>query len=83
MSPGRFKAILRDQLRVSEEQFWETLRTGKAVQRPTELEDAPPEHEPWVLRVLIDELHMSPEELEALSPEEAKRRVHRHWSEAR
>jgi hypothetical protein len=33
MSPGRFKAILRYQLRVTEEQFWQTLDTGKSVDR--------------------------------------------------
>jgi hypothetical protein len=33
MSPGRLKAILRYQLRVTEEQFWEALETGKAVDR--------------------------------------------------
>jgi hypothetical protein len=30
MSPGRFKAILRHQLAVSQEEFWRTLETRKA-----------------------------------------------------
>lgn len=33
MSPGRFKAILRHQLFVSEEQFWQALDTRQAVDR--------------------------------------------------
>ena len=33
MSPGRFQAILRHQLRVSAEQFWRTLETRKPVDR--------------------------------------------------
>jgi hypothetical protein len=33
MSPGRFKAILRHQLRITEEQFWKALETGRPVER--------------------------------------------------
>ena len=33
MSPGRFKAILRYQLLVSEEQFWRALETKQPVDR--------------------------------------------------
>ena len=33
MSPGRFKAVLRYQLRVTEEQFWRALDTRKPVDR--------------------------------------------------
>jgi hypothetical protein len=33
MSPGRFKAILRYQLGVKEEQFWQALETKKPVER--------------------------------------------------
>ena len=32
ISPGRFKAILRHQLRVSEAEFWRTLGGGRARQ---------------------------------------------------
>jgi hypothetical protein len=34
MSPGRFKAILLDQLKVDQQQFWDVLRTGKPAVRP-------------------------------------------------
>jgi hypothetical protein len=33
MSPGRFQAILRHQLRVTEEQFWRALETRSPVER--------------------------------------------------
>lgn len=33
MSPGRFKAMLRYQLRITEEQFWEALNTRRPVDR--------------------------------------------------
>lgn len=33
MSPGRFNAILRYQIRVTAEQFWETVDTGEPVDR--------------------------------------------------
>lgn len=33
MSPGRFKAVLRYQLRVTEAQFWEALDSGQPVDR--------------------------------------------------
>ena len=33
MSPGRFKAILRHQLRVTDEQFWRAHETGESVDR--------------------------------------------------
>jgi hypothetical protein len=32
-SPGGWKAILRNQLKVTEEQFWEALRSARAVNR--------------------------------------------------
>lgn len=33
MSPGRFRAILRYQLHISEEEFWKALEAGKTVDR--------------------------------------------------
>lgn len=33
MSPGRFKAVLRHQLRVTEDQFWTALVSGQPVDR--------------------------------------------------
>ena len=47
LSPGRFSSVLRYQLEVSREQFWECIRTQRPVDRPIELEARPVEHEAW------------------------------------
>lgn len=83
MSPGRFGAILRDQLEVSRSEFWECIRTRKPVDRPVETEEPPVEHPAWVVAVLVGDLHMSPEELEALTAEQARELVEQHWSSQR
>jgi hypothetical protein len=81
VSSGRFQTILRFQLEVSRQEFWECIRSGTPVPRPVDLrEDAPVEHEPWVIEVLVRDLHLSAGEIEALSTEEAQDLVHRHWS---
>jgi hypothetical protein len=80
MGPGRFSAILRDQLEVSKDQFWECVQTGQPVDRPVELDDVPPGHPAWVVNVLVGELHMTGDEIADLSREEAERLVHEHWS---
>ena len=82
MSPGRFKAILRNQLRVSEADFWAALETGEPVPRPSE----PPAEEAaipaYFVRVLKTELLLSEPEIAQLSPEDAQRLVHEHWSKS-
>lgn len=80
MSQGRFGAILRTQLEVTREQFWETLRTGRPVERPAPVEPAAPRHKLYVVQVLARELGMSEDEIAGLSVEEAERVVHEHWS---
>jgi hypothetical protein len=81
ISAGRFAAILRHQLEVSRAEFWDAIATGQPVDRPTRLdEEAPVEHEAWVVAVLVGELHMRAEEIQRLSREEAIQLVHRHWS---
>lgn len=82
MSAGRFQNILRLQLEVSASEFWEALRTSKPVDRPVVLE-APLrfEHQAWVVAVLVGQLHMDPDELSALTSEEAEALIHRHWNQ--
>ncbi|TMK78528.1 MAG: type II toxin-antitoxin system HicA family toxin [Actinobacteria bacterium] len=80
ISPGRFKAILRNQLQVSEGDFWAALKNEEPAARPSE---PPAEEAPipaYLVRVLKGELHLSEDEIAALSSEEAKRRVDDHWS---
>ncbi len=80
MSPGRFKAILRNQLRVSEDDFWAALEAGEPVARPSERPEEEATLPAYLVRVLKDELHMSEAEIAELLPEEAQRLVHEHWS---
>jgi hypothetical protein len=82
ISPGRFAAILREQLEVSREQFWQAIRAGEPVERPVDLDEPEPavEHPAWVVRVLVEELHLSTDEISSLSTQEAIDRVHEHWS---
>lgn len=83
ISPGRFGMILREQLEVSRDDFWKAIRSGEPVSRPVETEEAPVEHEAWVIAVLVGELHMSAGEIERLSEEEAIDLVHQHWARRR
>jgi len=84
VSPGRFGAILRDQLEVSRAEFWDAIASGEPVDRPAAVEEAEiVEHDGWVIAVLVGELHMTAEEIEALSEQEAIDLVHEHWSRKR
>jgi hypothetical protein len=80
ISSGRFGTILREQLEVSRADFWEAIRSGEPVSRPAETEEAPVEHDAWVIAVLVGELHMSAEEIEGLNEKEAVQLVHEHWA---
>ncbi len=80
MSPGRFKRILRDQLKVTEAAFWATHASGEPVDRPALVEPASPTELPlYLIAVLAGELHMSPGEIARLELDEAERLVHAHW----
>jgi hypothetical protein len=80
LSPGRFSAVLRNQLEVSKAEFWSCLHTGEPVVRPVSVDEAPVEHDAWVVAVLAGELHLSPDDIARLTVEEARRIVHEHWS---
>jgi hypothetical protein len=80
-SAGRFGAILRDQLEVSREQFWTALHKGEPVDRPAALDESERvEHEAWVVAALARGLHMTAEQIAALSIDDAKQLVLDHWS---
>ncbi len=79
VSAGRFGEILRTQLEVSRADFWECVRSGTPVGRPVHTDPAPIEHPAWVVRVLVGELHMTAEEIGALTAQEAVERVNQHW----
>ncbi len=81
VSAGRFGAILRDQLEVSKDEFWECVRTGKPVDRPVPLDEIPThQHPAWDVNVLVNDLHLTADQVMALSPEEAQERVYQHWA---
>ncbi len=81
MSPGRFMSILRAQLKVSQEDFWDTLRTGRPAPRPSEPLPEPQRHEGWVIQVLTMQFGLGPSEIEQLSPEQAKQFIYNHWTQ--
>lgn len=81
MSPGRFSSLLRRDLEVSREQFWQCVRTGRPVDRPglpDEVETV--QHDAWVVAVLVGKLHMDTAQLERLTRAEAEELVREHWS---
>jgi hypothetical protein len=76
MRPGRFKAILSDQLRLSEAEFWEVLRTRTPAQRPSpEPEPAPRSFPLWLALALEREVGLTREQIVELDEIEARRRL--------
>lgn len=73
MSPGRFKAILADQLKVDQQQFWEVLRTGEPAVRPAPAPESGPHSIPkWLDHDLRRELGFNDEDLAGLTEEAAR-----------
>ncbi|MFH1474535.1 MAG: hypothetical protein ABIG85_01605 [Chloroflexota bacterium] len=73
ISPGRFKAILSDQLRVSEGEFWEVLRTREPATRPSSAPDQPPASLPmWIAQALEREVGLSREQIADLDESDAR-----------
>lgn len=84
MSPGRFKAILSDQLRVSEAEFWDVLRTGRPAPRPSAAPEPPPASLPhWLAAALEREVGLRPEEIGRLDEAEARSRLDEQRSRPR
>jgi hypothetical protein len=74
MSRGRFKAILSDQLRLSEAEFWEVVRTKKPAPRPSPAPEPAPRSLPlWLARSLEREVGLTREQIAELDEEEARR----------
>ena len=80
MSPGRFMSVLRTQLKVSQEDFWDTLRTGKPAPRPSTPLAEPRRHEGWVIQVLTLQLDLGLSQIEQLTPEQAMQLIYDYWS---
>lgn len=72
MSPGRFKAILADQLRLSEAEVWEVVRTKTPAARPSPAAELPPKSLPlWLARALDREVGLSREQISQLDEDAA------------
>jgi len=80
MSPGRFSSILRNQLRITKVEFWQALQSGKPVDRPTDVEEAPPSIPGWVLFGLKNQ-GLTDDEIATLGPEEAEKVLQQKWAE--
>jgi hypothetical protein len=81
MSPGRFQAVLHNQLRVTAEAFWETLRTGHpALRSELPRESAPLPIPTWIGGVLLNDLHVTEAQVAKLTPDEARHLVEELWS---
>jgi len=76
MSPGRFKAILADQLRLGEAEFWDVLRTKTPALRPSPAPEPAPRSLPlWLAQALAREVGLTREEIAALDEIEARRQL--------
>ena len=74
MSPGRFKAILSDQLRLSEAEFWEVLRTRTPAPRPSPAPEPAPRSLPlWLAQALEREVGLTRNAIAELGEDEARR----------
>jgi hypothetical protein len=72
MSGGRFKAILSDQLGISEAQFWEVLRTKRPATRPVPVPEPEPVSMPLWLARELERAGITPREIERLDEPRAK-----------
>ena len=82
MSQGRWRAILRDQLGVSDEDFWKSLRDKKPVERPSrhpleaEIEQIPL----WAAELLTARLGMSLADIARLGRDRAIELARESWA---
>ena len=76
MSPGRFKAILADQLRLGEAEFWDVLRTKAPAPRPSPAPEPAPKSLPlWLAQALEREAGLTREQIAELDESEARRQL--------
>ena len=74
MSPGRFKAILSDQLLLNEAEFWQVLRTRNPAPRPSPAPESAPASLPlWLARALESEAGLTRVQIAELDDAEARR----------
>jgi hypothetical protein len=77
--PSIWSHILRDQLEVSADEFWDCVKKGVRPQRGQTQPDAEP-IPLGVVRVLIHEVHLSETEVRAMTREQAIARITRFYT---
>lgn len=80
--PGLFAHILRDQLAVSEAEFWACVRDGVPPDRGAPA--VPPSSLPTdLVHLLVHRVGLREEDVQAMTRSEAIQRAQRYWSEGR
>lgn len=80
IGPDLFRQILRAQLRVSEADFWQAIRSGKPVTRPSAPLPSPIGLPAWLAESLRREVGLSDSAIARLSEAEGRRRLEEHRS---
>lgn len=79
-----WRHIWRDQLGLeSEDEFWRVLETREPAHRPRTEPERPhgPSLPAWLVDALVRQAGVPPDEVRELTEEEARQRLHDHWSE--
>jgi hypothetical protein len=79
ITPNVFSLILREQLRVSKAEFWGAIASGEPVDRPVDLDDAPPEFPAWVVFGLR-KYGYTEAEIRTMTPSDAQALLQDKWS---
>lgn len=82
---GHFHFILRVELQVSEDEFWEAIRTGEPASRPAHpaRRPLPPKPDAGLVFQLRKHLHLTDQEIGALSEDEAVELINEYYSRPR
>jgi len=82
---GLFHFILRVELQVSEDEFWEAIRTGEPASRPAHPapRPLPPKPDAGLVFQLRKHLHLTDQEIGALSKDEAVELINEYYSRPR
>lgn len=83
MHADTFKRICELQLKVSVDAFWDTLRRGKPVRRPSASPPVPRGPTLQMVHQLRTQLHLSDEKLRRMTFEEAKKLLDAFYSRPR
>jgi hypothetical protein len=85
--PKLWKRVWSEQLALdTEDQFWETLRSGEPPARASEARATAPEGESlpgWLVAKLVREVGLSSGEVAQLSEPEAMKKLHEYYSQVR